>query len=107
MSPEKSYLVPNLVIVVRVILAFTAVGLFGIPSPLAAGAAVVAGWTRTRAPHGPTGSLRHVPPGPRRHPRPIAGRAGPRSRTLTRHATRGIGNVDHIAHGTRDSSFIN
>ena len=65
------------------------------------GAAVVAGWTRTRAPHGPTGSLRHVPPGPRRHPRPIAGR-GSRSRTLTRHATRGIGNVDHIAHGTRD-----
>lgn len=41
MSQEKSYLVPNLVIVVRVILAFTAVGLFVIPSLLAAGTAVV------------------------------------------------------------------
>jgi CDP-diacylglycerol--glycerol-3-phosphate 3-phosphatidyltransferase len=40
-SREKSYLVPNLVIVVRVILAFVAVGLFLIPSLLAAGTAVV------------------------------------------------------------------
>jgi CDP-diacylglycerol--glycerol-3-phosphate 3-phosphatidyltransferase len=41
MSQEKSYLVPNLVIVVRVILAFLAVGLFLIPSLLAAAMAVV------------------------------------------------------------------
>lgn len=41
MSRRKSYVVPNLVIVIRVILAFLAVGLFVIPSPLAAGTAVV------------------------------------------------------------------
>jgi CDP-diacylglycerol--glycerol-3-phosphate 3-phosphatidyltransferase len=41
MSQQKSYLVPNLVIVVRVILAFLAVGLFLVPSPLTAGTAVV------------------------------------------------------------------
>jgi CDP-diacylglycerol--glycerol-3-phosphate 3-phosphatidyltransferase len=41
MSPQKSYLVPNLVIVVRVILAFVAVALLGVASPWAAVTAVV------------------------------------------------------------------
>ena len=41
MSPQKSYLVPNLVIVIRVILAFVAVALLGVASPWAAVAAVV------------------------------------------------------------------
>lgn len=41
MSTQKSYLVPNMVIVSRVILAFVAVGLLAVPSPWAAGTAVV------------------------------------------------------------------
>ncbi len=41
MSAQKSYLAPNLVIIVRVILAFVAVGLFLAPSSLAAAVAVV------------------------------------------------------------------
>ncbi|GMV07717.1 MAG: hypothetical protein AMXMBFR53_39920 [Gemmatimonadota bacterium] len=41
MSAHKSYLVPNLVIVTRVILAFVAVGLLSVPSPWAAVTAVV------------------------------------------------------------------
>ncbi|MEJ2205186.1 MAG: CDP-alcohol phosphatidyltransferase family protein [Gemmatimonadota bacterium] len=41
MSPHRSYLVPNLVILVRVILAFVAVGLFLVPSLAVAGTAVV------------------------------------------------------------------